>query len=159
LFESIDEFKAAIARGENVCCLFRYVYSFTGESNNEMEEQYKLGRGFMHITGKGNYEAIYKLFLKANNKKEKDYTMNMFIQDLTNNLDVAMEASMIYWKMNKINKHIDEKDNKSNKEFRNEVRKVGGIINLYDSDAEENQIGKFNERYNRSLLIFKRIKK
>jgi predicted chitinase len=57
-----------------------------------------LGKGFIHLTGKGQFENISNLWNadldNASNKKDfagKD------INEITDNIDVALKASMYYW--------------------------------------------------------------
>jgi predicted chitinase len=83
-----------------------------------------LGKGFIHLTGKGQFENISNLWNadpdNVNNKKDfagKD------INEITDNIDVAMRASMYYWKDNELNTLVkpDMKDS--------QIDKVGAIVN------------------------------
>ncbi|NQX82341.1 MAG: hypothetical protein HRT66_10155 [Flavobacteriaceae bacterium] len=163
--------------GENVCCLFKYVYRFTSNSADTKDDKYKLGRGFIHLTSKSNYEYYYNLWLKAdddpNYPKSKDankertkanYSMDDFIELLTSDIEVAIEVSFMYWDESKkgLNNFIvkpkegEEVDPESN-EFRESVRQIGGVINAWDEDATEIKIGSFKDRLKNSKKVFNNL--
>ncbi|MFT3737199.1 MAG: hypothetical protein QM786_00395 [Breznakibacter sp.] len=66
-----------------------------------------LGKGFIHLTGKGQYKTISDEWnrLYPNDKKEFD---GKDIDLLETNVDIAMKASMIYWKLNNLNDLSDD---------------------------------------------------
>jgi len=63
-----------------------------------------LGKGFIHLTGKSQYEKISEIWNadpeNANNQKHFD---NDDIDELTTNTETAMKASMYFWMINKLN--------------------------------------------------------
>jgi hypothetical protein len=66
-----------------------------------------LGKGFIHITGKNGYKAIS---VEWNKLYPKD-TMQFHGKDialLETNVEVALKASMIYWKINNLNQYADK---------------------------------------------------
>ncbi|MDI9866761.1 hypothetical protein [Flectobacillus longus] len=83
-----------------------------------------LGKGFIHLTGKGQYQTITSLWNSdsenANNKMEFD---GRDIDLLTTNLDVAMKASMYFWQKKKLNDLAD------NRIENIDIDKVGGKVN------------------------------
>ncbi|MEM4326156.1 MAG: hypothetical protein QXU40_02550 [Candidatus Pacearchaeota archaeon] len=93
-----------------------------------------MGRGFIHMTGKDNYKILSDAWNKMypNDKKEfhgKD------IDTLVTNVEIAIKASMVYWKLRGLNemsdKGIDDdiitkigsKINGTNPPYNNDVRK------------------------------------
>jgi predicted chitinase len=104
--------------------LFDYVYSCSarkpgspGDLGNgspaSKDGSTFLGRGFIQLTGKWNYEQLSKAWNadpeNANNKKyfHKHTSEGGNIDELETNLDVAMKASMYYWQMKKTNPKSD----------------------------------------------------
>ncbi|MFC0186143.1 hypothetical protein ACFFJX_28415 [Pseudarcicella hirudinis] len=107
--------------------LFDYVYSCSARlkgglydlgngSPNSKDGSTFLGRGFIQLTGKANYEDISTLWNKdpenANNKKyfHKQASDGGHIDELETDLDVAMKASMYYWKWKDCNSKADNDD-------------------------------------------------
>ena len=75
-----------------------------------------LGRGFIQLTGKYNYKELSKAWNEdsenANNKKyfhiqTKD---GGHIDELVTDLDVAMKASMYFWRLKGCNTYADKDD-------------------------------------------------
>ncbi|TNV71669.1 hypothetical protein FGO68_gene15120 [Halteria grandinella] len=75
-----------------------------------------LGRGFIQLTGKFNYKQLSDAW---NNDTENKDDLKYFhlqsnegghIDELENNLDVAMKASMYYWQIKKSNTFADIDD-------------------------------------------------
>ena len=81
-----------------------------------------LGKGFIHITGKGGYKAISVEWNKLypNDKKEfhgKDINL------LETDVEVAIKASMVYWKIKNLNSLSDNGGDNKN------INNVGAIVN------------------------------
>ncbi len=81
-----------------------------------------LGKGFIHITGKSGYEAISTEWNKLypNDKKEfhgKDINL------LETNVEVAIKAAMVYWKLNDLNEKADAGIDETS------IDNVGRIVN------------------------------
>jgi len=81
-----------------------------------------LGKGFIHITGKDGYETLSKEWNKLypNDKKEfhgKDINL------LESNLEVALKAAMVYWKLNYLNQKADAGIDETS------IDNVGKIVN------------------------------
>jgi predicted chitinase len=88
-----------------------------------------LGKGFIHITGKDGYKAISIEWNKLypNDKKEfhgKDINL------LETNVEVALKASMVYWKLKGLNQ---EADKGTSPEI---VEKIGTKVNGGDNGVD-----------------------
>ena len=64
---------------------------------NSKEGSTYLGVGFIHLTGKETYQKVYDKWKLSNPNHETIKTIADFINALKTNVDVAIEASMIYW--------------------------------------------------------------
>jgi predicted chitinase len=104
--------------------LFDYVYACrmdNGAPSTKDGSTYK-GKGFIHLTGKDQYTAISVEWNKLypNDKKEfHKNDINLLVEDL----DVAMKASLIYWKTKKFNKIADNGIDEDN------IDKIGKKVN------------------------------
>ncbi len=81
-----------------------------------------LGKGFIHITGKGGYKDVSVAWNKLypNDKKEfhgKD------IKLLETDVEVAVKASMVYWKIKNLNESSDDGVDNIN------IKRVGAAVN------------------------------
>ncbi|NBB31869.1 hypothetical protein [Cellulophaga sp. BC115SP] len=117
-----------VVKDKYVCSsnLFDYTYSYrmgNGPASTKDGSTF-LGKGFVHLTGKGQYQTITSLWNSdsenANNKMEFD---GRDIDLLTTNLDVAMKASMYFWRNSK-------------KVIINNVKKIGDGNSFADSDDQ-----------------------
>jgi predicted chitinase len=104
--------------------LFNYVYGCrmeNGPPSTKDGSTYK-GKGFIHLTGKDQYKAVSKAWNKLYPNDLKEFH-GKDIDQLVENLDVAMKASLIYWKSRNFNKIADNgKDQKI-------IDKIGSIVN------------------------------
>jgi predicted chitinase len=90
--------------------LIDYTYSCrmgNGPANTKDGSTF-LGKGFIHLTGKAQFENISSLWNgdEDNAGNFKDFA-GKDIDEITNNLDVAMKASMYYWKKKTLNSLAD----------------------------------------------------
>jgi predicted chitinase len=108
----------------NSTSLFDYVYGcrMGNGAMSSKDGSTFLGKGFIHLTGKGQYKRISDEWNKLypNDKKNFD---GKDINLLESNIEVAMKASMIYWNLNKLNEKADEGTDD------NSIDNVGKIIN------------------------------
>jgi predicted chitinase len=104
--------------------LFDYVYGCrmdNGAKSTQDGSTY-LGKGFIHITGKSGYKALSIEWNKLypNDQKEfhgKDITL------LETDVEVAIKASMVFWKIKNLNSLADKGVDDTN------INKVGAIVN------------------------------
>lgn len=91
------------------------------------------GLGLIHITGKYNYYILSELW---NDDPENDGNDKFFYkmkdddghyEELINNYDVAVKASMYYWKLQNINKYCDT----------NNYTKVNELVNGGQTDDKK----------------------
>lgn len=75
---------------------------------NDSEEHYISGYiiGFIHLTGKFNYKSIHVEWNKLYASDTKDF-LGDDISLLRTDVDVALKAAMIYWKLCKCNAKAD----------------------------------------------------
>ncbi|NQX82230.1 MAG: hypothetical protein HRT66_09595 [Flavobacteriaceae bacterium] len=80
--------------------LFDYVYScrLGNGAKSTKDGSLYLGKGFIHITGKEKYTRIYNNWKEETGSKK---TITQFMDLLENDIDVAMQASMIEWNTEK----------------------------------------------------------
>jgi predicted chitinase len=88
-----------------------------------------LGKGFIHITGKGGYKEVSDEWNKVypNDKKEfhaKDISL------LEIDIEVAIKASMVYWKIKNLNKYSDMGTSSTI------VEEIVGIVNGGDNGMD-----------------------
>jgi predicted chitinase len=81
-----------------------------------------LGKGFIHITGKSGYKEISDEWNKLYPDDPKEFH-GKDINLLETDVEVAMKASMVYWKIKGLNKSADKGTNNT------AIDNVGGIIN------------------------------
>jgi predicted chitinase len=126
---------------------FNYVYSCrNGNRAPSFGDGYAYrGVGFIHITGRGNYEAISdewngdvenpqnKKYFHLQSKEGGD------LDELISNPDVAIKASMYYWKINNLN-------NLSKGISKEDIRKVSATINTGNVDTPRDQINGISSR-------------
>lgn len=96
----------------NSSSLFDYVYCCrlgNGAKSTKDGSTYK-GIGFVHLTGKGTYKEVSEAWNKEYPNDLKEFH-GTDINLLKNNIDVAIKASLVYWKMKKINEMIDGSEN------------------------------------------------
>jgi predicted chitinase len=79
------------------------------------------GKGFFHITGKSGYEEVSKGWNELYNDNKEFHGKD--IQLLETNIDVAIKASMVYWKMKSLNEYADKGTDQVS------VDDVGKIVN------------------------------
>jgi len=108
-----------------------------------------LGRGFIQLTGKANYKNLSDAWNNdkenVNNKKYFDQKTSEggHIDELETDLDVAMKASMYYWKLKGCNSKADN-DNTSGV-----TKKVKGA----DDEKEVTNRGKIKDK---AIEVFKK---
>ncbi|MDR1202496.1 MAG: hypothetical protein LBL58_12845, partial [Tannerellaceae bacterium] len=61
-----------------------------------------LGKGFIHLTGKGAYKAISTEWNKIYPNDQKEFH-GKDIDLLETDIEIAIKASLIYWKINGLN--------------------------------------------------------
>jgi predicted chitinase len=81
-----------------------------------------LGKGFIHITGKSGYKEISDAWNKLYPDDPKEFH-GKDINLLETDVEVAMKASMVYWKLKNLNSKADKGFNS------NAIDDVGRIIN------------------------------
>jgi predicted chitinase len=105
-----------------------------------------LGKGFIHLTGKGAYKEISDEWNKLYPGDPKEFH-GKDINLLETDVDVAMKASMIYWKIKGLNGKADEGMSS------NSITSVGATIN--GTDPPNGQ--KLREKY--TTDIYKQLNK
>ena len=81
-----------------------------------------LGKGFIHITGKSGYKAISNEWNKIYPQDKKEFH-GKDIGLLETDREVALKASMVFWKLNNLNKVADGGTSPEN------VEVIGKIVN------------------------------
>lgn len=124
--------KDLVVKDKYLCSplLMDYTYSCRMGNGNPLSKDGStfMAKGFIHLTGKSNYEAVSNAWNEdKENKNNKKYFHKQkedggHINELENNIDVAMKASMYFWQINNINKSADNDD----------VDKVSSIVNGID---------------------------
>jgi predicted chitinase len=66
-----------------------------------------LGKGFIHLTGKYNYKIISQEWNRLYPDDKKEFN-GADIGLLETNIAVAIKASMIFWRLNNLNKKADK---------------------------------------------------
>jgi len=122
-FDSIYNIKSSYI---NSCTLFDYVYGcrMDNGSKSTHDGSTYLGKGFIHITGKSGYKALSNEWNKLypNDKKEfhgKDINL------LETDIEVAIKAAMVFWKLNNLNSKADAGTDDTS--IDNVGRKVNGV--------------------------------
>ncbi len=107
-----------------------------------------LGKGFIHITGKAGYQEVSeewnRIYPDEKEKKEfhgKDITL------LETNPEIAIKASMVYWKLKNLNEKAD------NGIDQNSIDKVGQVVN----GSQENLPNGYLDRRKYTILAFQNI--
>ncbi len=116
--------------------LFNYVYACNvgpGNGPPSSGDGYTFfGRGFIHLTGKVNYEAISDAWNidSIQNGGAKYFHIQSddggHIDELTTDVDVSLKAAMYYWEYRNLNLHSDEGMTDA------QIDDVGEIINGVD---------------------------
>jgi predicted chitinase len=83
-----------------------------------------LGKGFIHITGKNGYKEISTEWNKLYPDDPKEFH-GKDINLLEKDVEVAMKASMVYWKIKGLNKEVG-KDSSFEKDINNIGRSING---------------------------------
>ena len=65
-----------------------------------------LGKGFIHLTGKDKYKRVSDAWNKKYPNDIKEFH-GADIEELENNVEVAMKASLVLWQEDKINELSD----------------------------------------------------
>lgn len=84
----------------------------------------------LYITGKGGYKAISKEWNKIYPDDQKEFH-GKDIGLLETNREVALKASMVFWKLKDLNNLADDGTSPEN------VKKIGKIVNGGDNGLEE----------------------
>jgi len=93
----------------NSSSLFDYVYSCrmgNGSKSTEDGSTY-LGKGFIHMTGKDKYERVSIAWNKKYPNDKKEFHGDD-IDELENNVEIAMKASLVLWEEDEMNDFADE---------------------------------------------------
>jgi predicted chitinase len=104
--------------------LFDYVYACrmgNGAKSTKDGSTY-LGKGFIHLTGKGQYKKISDEWNKLYPNDQKEFD-GKDINLLETDVEIAMKASMIYWKLNNLNDLADDGMDEDN------IQAVGAKVN------------------------------
>ena len=89
-----------------------------------------LGKGFIHITGKDGYEAISKEWNKLYPSDKKEFH-GKDINLLESNVEIAIKASMVFWKLNNLNTMADTGTSPTI------IEKVGKVVNGGDNGMDD----------------------
>jgi len=140
-YETWDKTKDVKTSYQNSSTLFDYVYSCrlgNGAKSTKDGSTYK-GVGFVHLTGKGTYKEVSEAWNKKYPEDKKEFH-GKDIDLLKNNVDIAIKASLIYWKMKKINKMIDGNDK--------DILEVTAKVNLgyYTSYVKTTTVNGYDDR-------------
>jgi len=133
--------------------LFDVVYACrygNGNIASKDGSRYK-GVGFIHLTWKDNFKKIYEKW--SENNKGRTLTLDKFAEKMATDVDIAMEAAMIYWEWKKINDQITSSN------IEDDVRKTGGIVNTGHVVDEEDtdEINGYDERVSKRKDVYKQL--
>ncbi|TAF62971.1 MAG: hypothetical protein EAZ55_14865 [Cytophagales bacterium] len=110
-----------------------------------------LGKGFIHLTGKSEFESISTLW---NNDKENAGNSKDFagkdIEQITNDLGIAIKASMYYWKKKSLNSFADSGSKDE------DIDKLGARVNGTIYPALPNAYKMRRDLTNKFYNIFKK---
>ena len=104
--------------------LFDYVYGCrmeNGAKSTKDGSTYR-GKGFIHLTGKENYRRVSEKWNERYPNDEKKFHEND-IDLLETDVEVAIKASMVFWKWKGLNEKADEGDTDEH------IDNVGKIVN------------------------------
>jgi predicted chitinase len=105
-----------------------------------------LGKGFIHITGKSGYKEISDAWNKLYPDDPKEFH-GKDINLLETNVEVAMKAAMVYWKLKNLNSKADYGCSPDN------INNIGSEINgAYPPNGEK-------QRKTYTTNIYKQINK
>lgn len=140
-FEAWDISKNIKSSYINSSSLFDYVYCCrlgNGAKSTNDGSTYK-GIGFVHLTGKGTYEEVSNAWNEEYPNDPKEFH-GSDINLLKTNIDVAIKASLIYWKMKEINGMINDDDN--------DLLEVTAKVNLgyYANYVTTNTVNGYDQR-------------
>lgn len=140
--------------------LFNYVYACNvgpGNGPPSSRDGYTFfGRGFIHLTGKGNYETVSSAWNKDSliNSSTKYFHIQEsnggHINELTDNIEVAMHAAMYFCRINNVNTAADDGIDKCNSYF------VSALINNPSQRNRCNNTSTWRDLNGRVNAAFKR---
>ena len=138
-----DETKDVKTSYINSSTIFDYVYGCrlgNGAKSTEDGSTFK-GIGFIHLTGKGTYKEVSEAWNEIYPDDKKEFHGDD-IDLLKNDIDVAIKASLVYWKMKDINAMIDGGEQ--------DLLEVTAKVNLgyYASYVTTTTVNGYNERKN-----------
>jgi len=146
--------------GHQNCALFNYVYccNKSGLGNHNVasgDGALFRGRGFIHLTGRDNYERKFFKYWKEENPNDKR-TVEQIVSLLETDVDLAIKVSMIYWKYNGINQYINNSSIDSNDD---EIRQVSILVNGGQMNKEMNDIPSHSQREQNTINAFNVLNK
>ncbi|MGB3779214.1 MAG: fibronectin type III domain-containing protein [Tunicatimonas sp.] len=138
-----DETKDVKTSYINSSTIFDYVYGCrlgNGAKSTEDGSNFK-GIGFIHLTGKGTYKEVSEAWNEIYPDDKKEFHGDD-INLLKNDIDVAIKASLVYWKMKDINAMIDGGEQ--------DLLEVTAKVNLgyYASYVTTTTVNGYNKRKN-----------
>jgi predicted chitinase len=111
-----------------------------------------LGKGFIQLTGKSQYAKVSNEWnIDLDNATNQKHFDGIDINDLVNNPDIAMKASMYFWKLNDINSLCNDGINN--------VQEVSGLINAGNKNASASKINNLLERETYTNSAYKILNK
>jgi predicted chitinase len=107
-FDTWDEDNDVKTSYINSSSLFDYVYSCrmdNGAKSTNDGSTY-LGKGFIHMTGKDKYKKVSEAWNKKYPNDKKEFHGDD-INELENNVEIAMKASLVLWELDGMNAKAD----------------------------------------------------
>ncbi|MCE2995246.1 MAG: hypothetical protein LW863_06600, partial [Flammeovirgaceae bacterium] len=89
-----------------------------------------LGKGFIHITGKDGYQEVSEEWNKLYPKDKKEFH-GKDINLLETNVEIAIKASMVYWRIRGLNTKADQGTSETI------VEEIGRIVNGGDNGMDK----------------------
>ncbi len=147
--------------GNESCAFFSYVYccNKSGLGNGDVasgDGALFRGRGFIHLTGRSNYETKFYNYWKKEYPNDTR-TLEQIVTLLETDVDLAMKVSMIFWKYNGINQTINSSSFDSNND---EIRQVSVLVNGGDVNKKpKDKIAGYTTRESNTINAYNVLSK
>jgi predicted chitinase len=146
--------------GNGNCAFFSYVYccNKSGLGNGNVasgDGALFRGRGFVHLTGRSNYETRFYNYWKTEYPSD-NRTLEQIVSLLETDVDLAMKVSMIFWKYSGINQTINSSSIDSNND---EIRQVSILVNGGKENKKKEKIAGYTTRETNTINAYKVLSK